>query len=231
MNKFKTTAAVLLTMCTIGVVTASAASAVTFLLAEALAAGASITTAQAVDGEGEVELEDSKVLGQKVIILCSGIVDGMVAANGIGETTAFLSLAGVAAGEPLVGPGVTCTNTANCGGTPLVWAKKLPWKTAAELMIDGAETFFVGLVFNGEYESQCTVLGTTVTDECTSPEVAGELTNEAGGVVDGKASDAFQELAGLTLGTCTIGGELSAAVFGLGTGLLTSGVALSVSSE
>jgi hypothetical protein len=231
MKRFQLLGLMLVAIFAIGVVAASAASAVTFLLAEWLAAGAAITTAQATDQEGELELEDSKVLGQKVVILCSGFLDGTVSGNGTDEITKLLSLAGVDAGEPLVGPGVTCTNTANCGGTPKVWAKKLPWKTAAELMIDGTETFFVDLIINGEYESECTVLGTKVTDECTSPEVATELTNEAGGIVDVKFSDPFQELAGLTLGTCTVGGALSAAVTGLGSALLTSGTALTISSE
>jgi hypothetical protein len=231
MNKFKITVAALLMMCAISVVAASAASAVTFLLAEWLAAGAAITTAQATDQEGELELEDSKVLGLKVVILCSGILDGTVSGNGTDEITKLLSLAGVDAGEPLVGPGVTCTNTANCGGTPLVWAKKLPWKTAAELMIDGPETFFVDLIINSDFEYECTILGTKVTDEWTSPQLATELTNEAGGIVDVRFSDPFQELAGLTLGTATIGGTESVAITGLLSLLLTSGTALTVSSE
>jgi hypothetical protein len=231
MKRFQLLGLMLVAIFAIGVVAASAASAVTFLLAEWLAAGAAITTAQATDQEGELELEDNNVLGLKVVILCSGILDGTVSGNGTDEITKLLSLAGVDAGEPLVGPGVTCTNTGNCGGTPLVWAKGLPWKTEAELMIDEPSTFFVDLILAGAYESQCTVLGTVVTDECTSPEVATELTNEAGGIVDVKFSDGFQELAGLKLGTCTIGGAESAAVTGLGSALLTSGTALTISSE
>ena len=231
MKKFQLLGLMLVAAFAISVVAASAASAVEFLLAEWLAAGSPITTSQATDQEGELELEDQKVLGVAVKILCSGILDGTVSADGEDSITELLSLAGVAAGTPLSGPGVTCTNTANCGGTPKVWAVNLPWTTLAELMVDGTETFFVDLIINGKYESECTVLGTKVTDECTSAEVAVQLTNETGGIVDGNFSDAFQELAGLKLGTCTIGGSESAVVTGLGSILLTSGTALTVSSE
>jgi hypothetical protein len=215
----------------VGCVAASAASAVTFLLAEWLAAGVAVTTAQATDEEGELQLEDTKVLGVPVNMKCSVIFDGSVTTNGEDHITELLTLAGVAAGEPLVGPGITCTNTANCGGTPKAWAAKLPWKTVAELMIDGTETFFIDLIINSEYEAECTVLGTKVTDNCASTELATELVNDPGGDVDVKFSDPFQELAGLKLGTCTVGGAESAVIDGLATQLLTSGTALTVSSE
>ena len=231
MRKFQLLGLMLVAAFAISVVAASAASAVEFLLAEWLAAGAAITTSQATDQEGELEIEDQKVLGVAVKILCSGILDGTVSADGADSITEFLSLAGVAAGTPLSGPGVTCTNTANCGGTPKVWMVGLPWKTTAELMVDGTETFFVDLLIGFKFEPECTVLGTKVTDECTIPEVAIQLTNEAGGTVDGNFSDAFQELAGLKLGTCTIGGAESFVINGLMSTLLTSGTALTVSSE
>jgi len=237
MKRFQLLGLMLVAMFAIGVVAASAASAVEFLLADWLTTGgASVNTAQPADQEGELELEDEKVLGLKVKILCSGILDGTVgsaASNGEDEITKLLGLSTphVDAGEPLVGPGITCTNVANCGGTPRVWAEGLPWKTLAELMVDGAETFFVDLLLNGMYYSECTVLGTKVEDLCEAAEVSTKLTNEANGTVDIEFSDPFQELSGLKLGHCTIGGNESAVVTGLGTMLLTSGALLDVSSE
>jgi hypothetical protein len=221
--------AVMLVMAVSGVALANADE---LLLLESLDNGSSITTAHAIDEEGELELEDQKVLGVAVKILCSLIMDGTVSANGAGEITKVLSLAGVDAGEPLVGPGITCTNTANCGGTPKVWAEIPPWLALLLLYIaQGGPTFFTSTTSNLGFEIECTVLGTKVTDVCTSAESVAEMTNEAGGVVDVKYSDAFQELTGHKLGTCTIGGAESGAITGLGTLLLTEGGTLSLSSE
>jgi hypothetical protein len=216
----------------VGCMVASAASAVTFLLTEWLAGGTPIgILGLTTDQEGELELEDTKVLGVSVKILCSGVMDGFVESDGGDDIWELLSLAGVATGEPLVGSGLTCTNTANCGGTPKAWAAKMPWTSSAELMVDGIETFFVDLVRFFTFESECTVLGVKVTDTCEEPEVVTELTNEAGGLVDVKFSRAFQELAGLGAGACSIGGGGSAVATGLVSALLTSGTALTVSSE
>jgi hypothetical protein len=54
------------------------------------------------------------------------------------------------------------------------------------------------------------------------------LTNEPGGVIDAETGDAFTELAGLKLGSCTLGGTESAILTGLGT-VSVPGVAITVS--
>jgi len=211
-----------------------ASAAVTFLLAEWLAAGAAITTAQASDAEGELELValNGGGFGVKVKVLCSGILDGTVGPGSEGTVTKLLSLTGVEIPTTaLSGTGLTCTNDENCT-EPLVWADlESPWKTELELMIDGTETFFVNLILAGGYYVECLILGITTNELCSTAETAVQTTNEAGGLVDQLFSDTFQVLAELKLGTCTAGGAESAEVIGLGTLLLTSGTALTASSE
>jgi hypothetical protein len=215
----------------LGVFFASTASALTFLLAEWLEAGAAISSAKLVDGEGEINIVnlDGGGLGVTIELLCSGIGVGTVGPASEGTTTAFLNLAGEEiSGVPLTGLALECTNSKNCT-EPLVWAEELPWKGELELMEDGTEILFVGLGFKGAMYSECLVAGISVSELCTVAVAAGELTNEAGGTVDGVASDAFQELAGLKLGECAGHAEV-AEVSGLGLLLLTSGNALTVSS-
>ena len=71
---------------------ASASAAPVFLLAEWLVNGAAITTAHNVDGEGSEVLIEETILGIKIDVLCSGIGDGTVSANGAGTGTELLAL-------------------------------------------------------------------------------------------------------------------------------------------
>jgi len=230
MKKFQILGVALIAIFAFSVVAATA-SAVEFLLAEWLWEGKPITAALAVEMEGELLLEDTKTLIGKVDILCSGVFLGTVGPSSADEITELLTLGLVAIPlTALSGTGLECENSEHCEKAK-VWAEELPWKTEAELMVDGTETFFVDLLLLGKYYAECTVLGTKIEDLCSAPTVAVKLTNEAAGTVDAEFSDAFQELAGLVLGECTQGGKESAIVEGLATILHTTGGALAVSSE
>jgi hypothetical protein len=216
-----------------GVLTAaSAMAAVEFLLAEWLVNGAPITETLATDSEsGEIALEET-VLGVKTVVLCSGIFDGTIGPNGVDEITALLDLTGtITVPRTLEGSGLACTNSGNCP-EPLVWAVGLPYKTQAELMVEGTETWFVDLFTNATkeigYHVEC--MG-GISDLCIAPEVIVHLGNEANGTVDGEFSDPFTELAGLKLANCELAGPEGAKITGLGFTLLTGTGSLSVSSE
>lgn len=216
----------------ITVVVAATASAVEFLLALWLVGGVAVAANLPADAEGELLLEDNKTALGKINILCSGILDGTVGPESKDELTKLLSLGTLHTDIStivLTEPGLPCTDQSGLCGEPLVWAEELPWDTEAELMIDGPETFFVDLILNGAYYIIC--MSTGIEDLCFSAETAVKLTNEAGGVVDNEFSEAFQLLAGLTNGTCNLGGANSGVVESLGTLLLASGESLTVSSE
>jgi hypothetical protein len=230
MSKLKILGVALVAVFAVSIVVASTASAVEFLLALWLVGGVNVTSTLAVAQEGELKLEDAKTLLGKIPVLCSGILDGTVGPNSTDEITELLSLTGTAISKTvLVENGLACTDQSGVCGEPLVWAEGLPWKTELELMVDGTETFFVDLILNGEYYLVCMSSG--LEDLCGVAQTAVKMTNEAGGVVDALFEDAFQTLAELKLGNCNQGGAESAIVEGLGTIKLTSGEALTVSSE
>jgi hypothetical protein len=210
--------------------TAASASAVTFLLAELLVGGLPVTAELNVEGTGETELEET-ILGLKVVVLCSGIFDGTITTDGRGKVSELLSLTGTAISlSPLSGTALACTGDSNCGATAEVWAINLPWNSVVELMEEGTEVFFAGLGLSSGagdpgYEILC-ANGTS--DTCTVKEGVGDATNE-GNNVDGTASEAFTELAGLKLGNCVTAGSETALATGLGTLSLTGGGTLAVS--
>jgi hypothetical protein len=208
---------------------ASAASAVTFLLAEWLITGVPLTGTLAVEQTGELNLINTNGggLGVRVELLCSGTLDGTIGPNGADEITELLNLEKVAINlTPLVGTALACTNTKNCT-EPLVWAEELPWKTELVLMED-TESFFVDLLINGKYYAECLILGVSVNELCEAATTAIKITNIAEGL-DAEFSDAFQELAELKLGVC--GGRAETAIVeGLGLIVPDAGT-LTASSE
>jgi hypothetical protein len=180
---------------------ASTASAITFLLAEWLINGAALTSTLAVEQTGELNIINTNGggLGVRVELLCSGILDGTIGINGADEITELLNLAKEAINlTPLTELALSCTNTKNCT-EPLFWAEGLPWKTELQLMED-TESFFVDLLTSGQYYWECLILGVSVNELCEYA-TAIKITNIAEGL-DAEFSDAFQELAGLPLGTC-----------------------------
>jgi hypothetical protein len=210
--------------------TAASASAVTFLLAEWLVAGLPITAELNVEGSSELELEET-ILGTKIAVLCSGIGVGTIGPDGLGKGSELLRLDGVTvvSSVGLTGNALLCTNVSNCP-SPELWPVNLPWDGVLVLMEEGTESFFAGLGFssgagNPGYEILC---GNGTSDTCTVAEGVGEATNE-GNNVDGVASEAFTELAGLKLGNCSTAGNETALITGLGTLSLVGGGTLSVS--
>ena len=229
MKKFRLLGVALAAVFAVAAMTvASASAAPVFLLAEWLVNGAAITTPHNTDAEGSEILIEETILGIKIDVLCSGIFDGNVQANGVDVVSELLALAGGSAIN--LTNALVCTNSLNCP-EPLVVASHLPYKTTLELMEEEGSTFFVDL-FEGSggapgYEVEC--MGSGTADECTG-NVALKMTNE-GSNVDGLFEDAFNMLAGDKLANCSVAGTEAGLVEGLGTTLLTTGGTLAVSSE
>ena len=205
-------------------VTSAASAAVTFLLAEWLYNGVTVTGELLVESAGELELTDTKgFLGAAATILCSGILDGFIEPASLDLITELLNLSKEAISlTALVGLSLTCTNVTNCA-TPVVWAVHLPWLTEVELMEDptGSGTnFFVVLILNsgagapGWYVQCKGVLGEPE-DECTATEGVFELMNESP-TPNALFSEAFAELAEVKLAGCTRGGAETGKVEGSG---------------
>jgi hypothetical protein len=235
MRNIRVLGVALAALCAFGVVVASASGA-TFLLAEWLEEALPMSEKKPVESTAtELELVNHNAanLGITAKVKCSGTLVGTVGPESSDEITELLNLAKEAISKtPLSGLALEgCTNIENCS-SPLVWADlETPWRTEAELMEEGTETFFVDLLFNGGYYVECSSILGPIAELCSSTETAIQLTNETNGTVDALFSDTFQVLAGLKLGTCTGGGVETAEVNNLGTIALVSGKALSVSSE
>jgi hypothetical protein len=235
MRRFKVLGVAIFAVLLLSVAVAATASAVEFLLALWLLNGSPITSPVLVDIEGELNLISLNAagIGVKAEALCSGILDGFVEPESKDLITELLTLepSTAIAHEPLVEPGLVCTNSANCT-EPLAWADNLPVETEAELMLDPSPTtFFVDLLLKAGYYVFCMGGVLPFSELCETAETAAELTNEANGTVHIEFSDAFQTLAGLPLATCSSGGANSGEVLGLGIMLDAEGPSLAVSSE
>jgi hypothetical protein len=227
----------LLALLTVGAILAPTASAISFLLAEWLVGGVVVTAELLVEENGELLLEDTKVpaLG-KVVVLCSGIADGPIGPNSLSLISEVLMLNGTAVSTiPLSGTALTCAGQENCE-EPLVWAVGLPLEGEVELMED-TTTFFALLTFahaggstpGWEIECMKTIIG-PMSDECVSSESVNEIALE-GTTLLANDSLAFSELAGVKLGTCTLGGENSGILVGTWTIVVSGGGELTASSE
>jgi hypothetical protein len=226
MRKFSFVGLALLAIFAFGALTAASASAaISTLLAEWLWNGSTVNEELLVDVEGELLLEDN-VAG--IDVLCSGILDGWVNANGADLITSLLSLnAEEISGAELVGLALVCVNQVGCP-EPLVWADKLPWPTLLELVVDGTEEFFAILILEEPgWDVECMGLASEL---CSAPEAAVHATNVGTEAVDAEFSEAFTELVGLKLALCTMFNSESGIVEGLGTILHLGGGSLTVSS-
>jgi hypothetical protein len=207
-----------------GVMVVASASAVEFLLAEWLFEGAAVTAELRVQVSAELELTNTKAFfGQGVTVLCSVNWDGAILSNGTfsdGEdlTNEALSLSAGQISGALTGAALTCLNILNCV-EPLVWFVNLPWNTLLELMEDTA-SFFVDLITESSNEKpagwhlECMGVG-GISDECTASLFIGEIKNLAMGE-EIVFSRAFNELSGIGMGTCTMGGANSSLIVGNG---------------
>jgi hypothetical protein len=239
MRKLHVLGAALAALFALGVLTASSASAVTFLLAEWLAGAVGITTTQLVDiesGPNKILLGETIPLIGKIDILCAGIFDGSIGPNGADDITELLTLGGALVDlTPLAEPGLLCEDAKEPGTVacpePLVWLDNLPWLTLAELMVDGTEEFFVDLITSsgaGEPGYHVVCMGTVLEDLCTAAEAITKLTNTAEGL-DGEFAESFTELSGLKLANCEKAGIETLILEGLYFLLLTAGGTLTVS--
>jgi len=220
----------------------SAFELVTFLLAEWLVTGGVVVSTELLtETTGELLLEDTKVpLLGKAVVLCSGILDGWVGPNSLDWVSEVLTLSPneVVNTTPLTGVAAACVNVENCE-EPLLWAVHLGWETEVELLEEDGGPFFVNLILphgtgtgiNPGWEIECmkSIIG-AITDECTAAEAGAELTLE-GTTLLGNFSEAFNELAGLKLGNCTLGGTETGVVEGGGIIALNGGGELTASSE
>jgi hypothetical protein len=215
MKKSQIVFVALVAMFAFGALTVESASAATFLLALWLAKGVAVTEPLAVEAEGELTLED--VAGPA--ILCSGMLDGWVGSESLGEISEVLELVthSLISKTQLVEPGLVCTNVKLCE-EPLVWLDNLPWQTEVELVED-AGTFFAVLILphpggeNPGWHIACmkNIIGTE--DLCSFSERVAQLTLE-GATLLASFSEAFRELTGAGTVNCTLGGA--------GTGLVIS---------
>jgi hypothetical protein len=236
MKRFQLLGVAMLALLAFGAILATAASAQTFLLAEWLVGGVAVATELLVETTGELLLSDTAL---KAMVLCSGILDGWVGPNSLDFITEVLSLSGgpiaqtVLAQTPLL-----CEAQEGCmtsGETPNVWAINLPWESEVELMEDGT-TFFADLILphsgggNPGWTVECTILGVKSEDECKAPEGVTELKLE-GSTLLGVFSEAFTELAGAKLATCSFAGGETGIVEGEGVEKLSETGELTASSE
>jgi hypothetical protein len=194
MKKIQIIGMALVAMFAFSALLASTASAEPTLLAEWLLNGNPILELTLSEATGTILLTDTSNGSD---VLCSGIFDGSVGANGEDEITEVLSLAKVVVtlAAPLV-----CESDAVCEKSTtdvLVSPENLPWHTLLFLM--ESNNSFLDLVFLAGYTVECLVLGLKITDECTTELAAGGVTNVTGGV-----EGAEEPLA--PLGTCSVGG-------------------------
>jgi len=235
MSRFKILGVALVAVFAVSLVVAAMASAVEFLLALWLLNNVAVSSPVLVDIEGDLVLSNKNAggLGITVEVLCEGIFDGFVESESKDLITELLELNGTTgiSHTPLVEPGLLCVDVSS-GHTcaePLVWAEELPWGTELELMIDEGTTFFVDLILGAAYYIECMSL--KISELCSVAETATELINEANGTVHILFSDPFQLLAGLALANCTLAGNATGEVTGLGFILDSEGGTLAASSE
>jgi hypothetical protein len=203
MKKFQTVVLALFAVLACGALFASAASAETTLLALWLHNGVQVTVKVSIEISGSLAFTDS---GAKVTLLCKGILDGNVSAEGSDETVEVLNSAKEKVELGKLGLSIAkgdCVNVKGCGAPAEVWPEGLPWKNKLFLRENG--TFAVSITGSGTggtfgYTSLCTVL-IDVEDTCTTTK--GELT------VENDLEDAaFPAGAKVTPNAnCTVGGK------------------------
>ncbi len=214
--------------------TASAESLPT-LLAEWLVNNTGVTATLPVDFEAQELLWETKTVLGNVDVLCSGLFDGTIGEDGVGELAEMLSLNGeLISLTALTGLALECVSdtTSLCSNPAKLWMVNLPWPTLLELLVDGTEEFLVYLIMmkgasNPGWEVEC---ANGLSDECTALEFVSKMTNLAGGV-DTMFEEAFTVLAGAELFNCVTAGANTGVLEGLVEMLTTeAGTTLQVSS-
>ena len=236
MSKLKIAGLALIAVFAFSVVAAASASAAP----EWLANGAAITSALPATITGELELEDTNVLGSAVSIKCSGSFKGTI---GPGATDLITEVEGKAGEKTTLAGGtpVVCAfvNKGPCetAMTPLALALHLDWSTELTLETRGTEDLYVDLIKENVSEKEglpgwevleCLVLGLSEGDACTG---------NTGADVKNTATDVEGEFLGKTdavvtpAATCSLGGGVTGLLQSLTPGLITlnEGATLQVS--
>lgn len=163
---------------------------------------AKVTAVSPVETTGELTLTELEgPLGVHAGVLCSGILDGTIGLKGTNEVTKVLTLAKTETESLVEGKEIACANVENCsGGTPLVWAEKLPWDS--QLVLSG--TAITDVTLNAAYEVDCvnSLVG-LLEDLCEQAETIATLTNNT------TEGDVTGTITSENLGLCTLSGKLS----------------------
>jgi hypothetical protein len=211
-------------------VASSASAAVTFLLAEWLINGKSVTEGQAVSVEstGTLLLEDLKTLLGASSVECTGTLMGWVGPDGLDLISEVLN----AEKEPvsstkLSGTPLICKTEKTCEEA-LVWPLNLGWETLLELWEQGGESGFVDLILpesgNPGWYVLCEKTITKPVDECTAETGNTGVVSLglSGTTLTGSFSEAFTLLMEEPLAFCTQSKEKSGVVESVGAATLTS---------
>jgi len=198
MKKLQIVMLALVAMFAFSAMLATVASAETTLLSEWLVNGNPVTALTSATITGELLLKDTK---EKIMVLCSGILNGSIGLNGEDEITEVLNLEGlvVSLAEPLLcAVQETCETSPTANVVPL----NLPWHSL--LYLSTSSGLFLDAVFSAGYDVECDVLGISVSEECKTPTIAeggsaGQLVNGTSGV-EGSLEPASP------LGNCSVGG-------------------------
>jgi hypothetical protein len=176
MSKLQILGLALVATLALGAMLASSASAEEAmpLLAEWLNNGVAVV-AETFTDPGEFVMGEKEKLKAR----CSLILDGEMLADGKGNDTKILTLAGV---EVTLAAPALCKSAVGCeeNATDIeVAPENLPWKILAFLSATGE---FLELVEGETWDVICLVLGVKISIECTSTDAEFELLNVAGGV-------------------------------------------------
>lgn len=130
--------------------------------------GAAIGSAVATTGSGTLELTDENgFFGSTVTVKCSGTTTG-TAGPGAADTTSTVTVS-------------SCTTVSGPCGSPSAAPANLPWKTELVTAFAFPEDIVRDAIkADGKgapgYTVSCTVLGSRITDTCTSERVQPDLT-------------------------------------------------------
>ncbi len=218
---------------------ASASAAVTTLLAEWLVNGTAVTEAQSFNSEtvGTLLFEDTKTPLGASDIICSYKFLGTIGFDGLDVISEILTLTGLAISKVgLSGEALACETVSVCEEA-LIWVINLPWNTLLVLIEDGTEKFFADYIENSGagnpgWEVECMKTILKPVDECTTAQGVTKLSLD-GPLLLGGFSEAFTELAGLKLISCSLGGAETGVLETAAPAelLLSAGGTLSASSE
>jgi hypothetical protein len=173
MRKFQLLGFALVAVCAFSALVTASVFALGFTLAEWLANGKAITVLTSAVTEGELLFENVLNGGA---ILCSGLFEGSVGANGEDEVTKVLILAGVEIPEldvkedeekGIAGTGgISCVAEKTCENGSEIWPWKLPFLTTLDLDTEEVEKFYDLVAAGAGYSILCLFLNMSINELC-----------------------------------------------------------------